>query len=110
MHAVWAHVLGHNRGSIGVSMMSDGYYSPKMLRWLLELIIFLWQEYRIDPSGIWTYKKADLSGTETGHTLLAHKEIDKGKPVDPKLPMDIVRKFIGKLAKSAVFKNALYTK
>lgn len=109
MHVVGAHVLGHNRGSIGISMMSDGRYSSKMLVWLLELIVFLWQEYHIDPSGTGIFKNADLSGTETRNTLLAHKEIDKGKPIDPDLPMDVVRKFIGKLANSQTFKNALYT-
>lgn len=97
MHTVGAHALGHNRGSIGISLMSDKYYSSKMLLSLIDLVVFIGKEYQIDIGGQDTLKNADLSGTEVGNNLIAHKEIDKGKPLDPAIPMDMFRRIINKV-------------
>jgi len=94
MHVVWAQALGHNRGSIGISLMSDRFYSRAMLISLIDLIIFLGEEYNIDIGGMGEFKNADLSGTEYAPAIIGHKEIDKGKPLDPMIPMDIFRKVI----------------
>ncbi len=92
MHVVWAHVLGHNRWSIGISLMSDKFYSRAMLLSLIDLILFLGEEYNIDIGAISEFKNADLSGTEPMPTVIGHKELDKGKPLDPMIPMDMFRR------------------
>jgi hypothetical protein len=61
MHVVGAHALGHNRGSVGISLMSDRHYSRAMLLSLIDTIVFIGKEYNIDIGAIDTFKKADLS-------------------------------------------------
>jgi len=97
MHTVGAHALGHNRGSVGISLMSDKYYSRAMLLSLIDTIVFLGKEFQIDVWWQSMLKKADLSGTEIGNNLIAHKEIDKWKPIDPAIPMDIFRRIVNKV-------------
>jgi hypothetical protein len=110
MHTVGAHALGHNRWSIGISLMSDKYYSSKMLLSLIDLIVFLGKEYQIDVWWQATLKNADLSGTEVGNNLIAHKEIDKGKPIDPAIPMDIFRRIVNKVKNLWPLTNKVYEK
>lgn len=110
MHTVGAHALGHNRGSIWISLMSDKYYSSKMLLSLIDLIIFLGKEYQIDVGWQSILKNADLSGTELGNNLIAHKEIDKGKPLDPAIPMDIFRRIVNKIKNLWPLTNKVYEK
>jgi len=110
MHTVGAHALGHNRGSVWISLMSDKYYSSKMLLSLIDLIIFLGKEYQIDVGWQSVLKNADLSGTEIGNNLIAHKEIDKGKPIDPAIPMDIFRKIVNKVKNLWPLTNKVYQK
>lgn len=110
MHTVGAHALGHNRGSVWISLMSDKYYSSKMLLSLIDLIIFLWKEYQIDVGWQSVLKNADLSGTEVGNNLIAHKEIDKGKPIDPAIPMDIFRRIVNKVKNLWPLTNKVYEK
>jgi hypothetical protein len=97
MHVVGAHALGHNRGSIGISLMSDGFYSRAMLLSLIDTIVLIWQEYNIDVWAIGTFKNSDLSGTTQAPTLIAHKEIDMGKPLDPVIPMDLFRRIVNRV-------------
>lgn len=108
MHSVGAHALGHNRGSIGISLMSDKYYSSNMLLSLIDLIVFLWKEYQIDVGWQAILKNADLSGTELGNNLIAHKEIDKGKPLDPAIPMDVFRRIVNKVKNLWPLTNKVY--
>ncbi len=110
MHAVGAHALGHNRGSVGISLMSDKYYSSKMLLSLIDLVVFLGKEYQIDVGWQATLKNADLSGTEVGNNLIAHKEVDKGKPLDPAIPMDIFRRIINKVKNLWPLTDKVYQK
>ena len=74
--------------------MSDRFYSREMLLSMIDLIIFLGEEYHIDVSAIEEFKNADLSGTEQAPTLIAHKELDPGKPLDPMIPMDFFRRIV----------------
>ncbi len=109
MHVVGAHVAGHNRGSIGISIMSDGLYSREMLLSLIDTIIFLGREYNIDVWAIDTFKNADLSGTEESPALIAHKEIDPGKPLDPMIPMDMFRRIVNTVKNMGPITNKVYT-
>jgi len=110
MHSVGAHALGHNRGSVGISLMSDKYYSSKMLLSLIDLIVFLGKEYQIDVGWQSVLKNADLSGTELGNNMIAHKEVDKGKPLDPAIPMDIFRRIVNKVKNLWPLTNKVYEK
>jgi hypothetical protein len=97
MHAVGAHALGHNRGSVWISLMSDRFYSRDMLLSLIDTIVFIGKSYSIDVGAIDTFKNADLSGTTQAHALIAHKEIDRGKPLDPMIPMDLFRRIVNRV-------------
>gem|GEM_PF-1265706 len=91
-----AHVSVHNYGSVGISLMSDGEYSPEMLDALDELIIYLADEYRLDLTKKTRVRRHDLSGWMDGWVLLAHKELDDRKPKDPEIDMDILRYMLKK--------------
>lgn len=110
MYTVGAHALGHNRGSVGISLMSDKYYSSKMLLSLIDLIVFIGKEYQIDVGWQSVLKNADLSWTEIGNNLIAHKELDKGKPLDPAIPMDVFRRIVNKVSKLWPLTDKVYEK
>jgi len=110
MHTVGAHALGHNRGSIWISLMSDKYYSSKMLLSLIDLVVFIWKEYQIDVGWQAMLKNADLSWTELGNRLIAHKEVDKGKPIDPAIPMDVFRRIVNKVKNLWPITDKVYEK
>lgn len=110
MHTVGAHALGHNRGSIGISLMSDAYYSRQMILSLIDLIVFLWKEYQIDVWWQDLLKNADLSGTEMADVLIAHKEIDKGKPLDPAIPMNLFRRIVNRVKNLWPLTDKVYEK
>lgn len=93
-YVLWSHVATHNYGSIWVSLMSDGYYSDAMLESLQKLVIYLWKEYDLELGQKTTVRNADLTGWEQGWGIIAHKELDKRKPKDPEINMDIFREQI----------------
>lgn len=96
MHSVWAHVLGHNRWSIGISLISDWEYPGAMLVSLVRLITFLSDEYNIDIQNTWQFKNRDLTWLEESHAVIAHKELTTRKPYDPMIDMDIFRAILKK--------------
>jgi len=90
-YVLGAHVVGHNYGSVGISLMTDGYVSPKMYESLATLVTYLGNEYHLNIKDPQTVRKGDLSWTETGWVVVAHKELDSWKPYDPKIDMDAFR-------------------
>jgi len=90
-YVLGAHVSVHNYGSVGISLMSDGEYSPEMLTALDELILYLADEYQLDLTKKTRVRRHDLSGWMDGWVLLAHKELDDRKPKDPEIDMDVLR-------------------
>jgi len=91
-YVLWAHVSVHNYGTVGISLMSDGYYSPEMLDALDELIIYLADEYRLDLTGVTRVRNHDLTAwIDNGWALIAHKELDSRKPKDPEIDMEVLR-------------------
>lgn len=98
--AGWKYVLGshvttHNFGTIGISLMSSGEkYSDAMLESLNKLVVYLGKEYRLDLSQKTIVRNETLSWVSPWWALLAHKELDKRKPIDPDIDMDIMRRKI----------------
>lgn len=95
-YVIWAHVFWHNFWSVGISLMSNWVYTKKQLESLISLIKFTAKEYDIDITQPQEVRKADLSWYETGWALIAHKEIDSDKPIDPKINMTSLRKLFTK--------------
>lgn len=94
--AWWKYVLGshvatHNYWSVGISLMSDGYYSDEMLESLQKLVIYLWKEYDLDLTWKTTVRSDDLTWWTQGWAVVAHKELDPRKPKDPEIIMDAFR-------------------
>ncbi len=90
-YVLWAHTTTHNYGSIGISLMSDGYYSPEMLASLEKLTAYLWEEYGLNLTQTQYTRAPDMSGVQLWNVVLAHKELDRKKPVDPDIDMDDFR-------------------
>ena len=90
-YVLWAHVATHNYGSVGIALMSDGEYSPKMLLALQELSVYLAWEYGLDLTTPQYVRNADLTWVELGDVLVAHKELEEKKPLDPKIDMATFR-------------------
>lgn len=102
-YVLWAHVATHNYWSIWISLMSDSYYSPEMLESLQDLIVYLWEEYKLDLTKKTTVRSDDLTWRTEGWAVLAHKELDKRKPLDPEIDMEIFRKqIIAKITKAEI--------
>lgn len=97
MQSVWAHVLGHNRWSVWISLMSDGKYSVPMLVSLVQLTLYLGEEYNIDVTGKGMFKNPDVTALERWPTVVAHKELTPLKPDDPKINMNVFRKILQKV-------------
>jgi len=97
MYSVWAHVLGHNRWSIGISLISDSEYPWPMLVSLVKLIVFLADEYDIDITQNWQFKNRNLTGLEDSPAVVAHKELTSRKPYDPMIDMNIFRAILKKV-------------
>lgn len=95
-YVIWAHVFWHNFGSVWISLMSNWTYSKKQLQSLISLTKFVAKEYDIDITQPQEVRKANLSWYETGWSLIAHKEIDSDKPIDPKINMNNFRKLFFK--------------
>lgn len=91
---LWAHVASHNYGSVWIALMSDGEYSQAMLDALQDLIVYLWKEYNLNLSEQQSVRNKDLTQYETGWVVVAHKELDYGKPHDPDIDMTAFRKQI----------------
>jgi len=96
-YVLWAHVTTHNFWTIWISLMSDGEYSDAMLDSLDKLVVYLGKEYRLDLSQKTIVRNETLSWVSPWWALLAHKELDKRKPIDPKIDMDIFREKIASL-------------
>lgn len=90
-YVLWAHVSTHNYGTIWISLMSDGYYSAEMLASLRQLSLYLAKEYWLDLSKNQNVRNQNLSWVESGSVLIAHKEIEPGKPIDPDIDMTLFR-------------------
>ncbi|MBW7954976.1 N-acetylmuramoyl-L-alanine amidase [Candidatus Gracilibacteria bacterium] len=105
-YVLGAHVATHNYGSVGISLMSDGYYSDKMLESLKKLTIYLGKEYDLDLTKKTTTRNNDLTGYGSGWAIVAHKELDSRKPLDPEINMDLFRSEIA----SIVLKNKVVKK
>lgn len=93
-YVLGSHVATHNYGSIGISLMSDWYYSDEMLESLQKLVIYLWKEYNLDLTQKTQVRNMDLTWWEKGWALVAHKELDPRKPKDPEIIMDVFREQI----------------
>lgn len=99
MQSVWAHVLGHNRWSVGISLMSSGKYSVPMLVSLVKLTLYLGEEYGIDVTGKGMFRNANVTALEEWPTVVAHKELTPLKPDDPEINMNVFRKILEKVQK-----------
>lgn len=107
-YVMWAHVATHNYWSIWISLMSDSYYSPEMLESLQDLIVYLWEEYKLDLTKKTTVRSDDLTWRTQSWALVAHKELDKRKPKDPEIDMEIFRKqIIAKIEKQKYLASKL---
>lgn len=96
-YVLGAHVSTHNYGTIGISLMSDWYYSDAMLESLKKLVVYLGEEYDLDLTQETKVRSRDLTGWTTDWAVLAHKELDPRKPVDPEIIMDIFRQQVAKV-------------
>lgn len=90
-YVLGAHVTSHNFGSIGISLMSDGYYSPEMLASLQRLTSYLAWEYGLDITTQQNVRNADLTGVILWDVVIAHKELEAKKPLDPNIDMEVFR-------------------
>lgn len=91
-YVLWAHVATHNYWSIWIALMSDGYYSPEMLKSLQKLVIYLGKEYNLDLTQKTTVRNSNLTWREQWWVIIAHKELDYRKPKDPEIDMNDFRK------------------
>ncbi len=97
MQSVGAHVLGHNRWSVWISLMSDSTYSVPMLVSLVQLTLYLGEEYGIDVTGTDMFKNSDVTALEQWPTVVAHKELTPLKPDDPEINMNVFRAILKKV-------------
>lgn len=97
MQSVWAHVLWHNRWSVGISMMSDSEYSVPMLVSLVKLSLYLGEQFNIDVTGTGLFKNPEVTKLEPWYALIAHKELTPLKPHDPDINMNVFRKILEKV-------------
>lgn len=97
MDTVGAHVLGHNRWSVGISLMSDGKYSIPMLVSLVELTLYLGEQYDIDVTSEGMFKNPDVTALEEAPSVVAHKELTPLKPDDPEINMNLFRAILKKV-------------
>lgn len=97
MQSVGAHVLWHNRWSVWISLMSDSKYSIPMLVSLVQLTLYLGEEYGIDVTGKGMFKNPNVTALEEWPTVVAHKELTPTKPDDPEINMNVFRKILQKV-------------
>jgi hypothetical protein len=93
-YVIWAHVFWHNIGTVWISMMWNGNYSKKQINSLLNVINFVWRDYWLNFNEKQDQRKSDLSWREKWWSVVAHKEIDSGKPIDPKVNMNTLRNIL----------------
>lgn len=98
-YVLGAHVATHNYGSIGISLMSDGDYSDAMLASLKKLVVYLWEEYHLDITNSTRVRSDDLSEWTQWPAVIAHKELDKRKPLDPEVDMEAFRAELARMVK-----------
>ena len=106
-YSLWSHVVWHNYWSVWISLMSDWYYSEKMLNSLKKLIVYLWEEYDLDLTKKQNVRNPSLTAYENWWVLVAHKELDTWKPKDPEINMDSFRSEVASIinTKKALIKK-----
>lgn len=68
-----------------------------MLVSLVQLTLYLGEEYGIDVTGKGMFKNPDVTALEEWPTVVAHKELTPTKPHDPDINMNVFRKILEKV-------------
>lgn len=91
LYSEWAHVVWHNQWTVWISLMTDWYISDKMYKSLKELILDLNKTYNLDLNNKVKVRCELLDWLCDWYSVIAHKELDWWKPLDPTIEMSKLR-------------------